>query len=181
MIINLRGTNGAGKSTIVRKIIDSHETVTQIEYPPEFGRKLRPMGYLCAVDNRRLFVPGHYEIANGGVDTIQDLDYTYKLILEHHGWGANVLYEGMNFTDNIKRIVILNDYVDIRVVFISLPLAECIESVRARGHKIKESSIAAIFNKNQKEIKILEEKRVPYILASREAALDTIKQWLELK
>jgi len=185
MIINVRGTNGAGKSTIVKKIIESHETVTQIEYPPEKHRtnrpRKRPMGYLCACDNRRLFVPGHYEIANGGIDTMQDLDYTYELILEHHGWGANVIYEGMNFSDNVKRIIILNDCLDMRVIFLDYPLADCIAAVRARGHKIAEKTIEHLYYKTKREIGILNEAKVPFIVASRENALGIIKQWLELE
>lgn len=180
MIINIRGSNGAGKSTIVRKIMERHETITQIEYPAE-ARKLRPMGYLCACDNRRLFIPGHYEIANGGIDTIQDLDLTYKLILEHHGWGANVIYEGMNFTDHVRRIVIMHQYVEVRVMFIDLPLEDCIKSVRARGHKIQEKTIEQLFKKAIKDKAILVNAGVPCFTASREDAFNEIKTWLELK
>jgi hypothetical protein len=129
MIINIRGTNGAGKSTLVRKVMERYQTITQIEYPAEIkgrkgNRKIRPMGYLCATDVQRLFIPGHYEIANGGVDTIHNLEYAYKLILEHHSWGANVLYEGMNWHDSVKtRLLVLHECLDVHVIFIKLPLA----------------------------------------------------------
>jgi predicted ABC-type ATPase len=179
MIINIRGTNGSGKTTIVRQIVGCHETVTTIQYPPERGNKRRPLGYLCARDTRRLFIPGHYEIANGGIDTIHDLEYAHKIILYHHSLGADVLYEGMNFTDKIDWIIRMHEAkLDIRVAFINHPVEACIKSVRKRGHAIRKETIRKLHTQSLNECTKIQALKIPCINLSRQGTLDNIKMWL---
>jgi ABC-type cobalamin/Fe3+-siderophores transport system ATPase subunit len=181
MIINLRGTNGSGKSALVRTIMSLYPTVTQIAYP-EAEHKRRPMGYICRKGVNRLFIPGHYEIANGGIDTLPSLNYAYDLILKHHEFAADVLFEGKNLTDNIERLLIMHQAkLDISVIFINLSVADCIKAVRARGHAIQEKTIEAIDKKCKKEFATLSKAGVKCLQLGRAEALKTVAHWLDLE
>jgi hypothetical protein len=181
MIINLKGTNGSGKSTIVHQIIKSYGIVNMVTYPL-IERKRKPMGYLCWHKDsiRRLFVPGHYEIQNGGVDTLPDLEYAYKLILEHHQLGADVLYEGKNLSDGMKNITLMQHVgLDVRVIFLDLPLAACIRAVRKRGHMIAEETITKLYLKNLRDLEISRRAIEHTYHLTREEAKAKIQEWLK--
>ena len=178
MIINIRATNGAGKSYIVHKIMKQYDDITEIAYLPIRNKK-RPMGYICRRGTRRLFIPGHYEIDNGGIDTLDSLRFAYELILEHHALGADVLYEGMNFSENLNFILDCHKVdLDIRVVFIRHPLSDCIKSVRKRGNAIKVETITALFEKSNKEFVKLRVNRVKCFALDRRESFCTINNWL---
>jgi hypothetical protein len=209
MIVNIRGTNGSGKSTIVRKVMDLYPTRIAIAYPEVNKRK--PMGYICSWScsypdcsctvsfpkgykpseetecprskgdtTRRLFVPGHYEIQNGGIDTLPSLNYAYELVLKHHELGADVLYEGKNFNDSLERIKIMHQArLDVRVVFIDHPITKCIQAVHDRGHNIKQDTIIALDDKSKKEFVKLRTIGVKCRLLSRQGSFQTIRDWLQ--
>lgn len=178
MIISLRGTNGAGKSTIIRNLMDLYDTRITVAYPEQ--NKRRPMGYICIKDNqRRLFVPGHYEIANGGIDTLPSLDYAYELVLKHHEYAADVIYEGMNLSDGTKGILKMHAAkLDVRVIFIDHPIDACIQSVRDRGHGIAEKTIISIHKKLDKQYVQLRAAKVVCFKLSRLKAFTTAMDWL---
>jgi hypothetical protein len=186
MIISLRGTNGSGKSTIVREIMKSYETIVKVKYPPDWSKRV-PTGYICINKDsvRRLFVVGHYEavkdkIVNGGVDTTPGLAYAYDLALKHHEFGCDVIMEGKNFTESPKWILNLHECkFDIRVALIDIPLEECIKSVRGRGHKIKEETITALHTRSKAQFKIFEKAGVHAIKGSRRQCLEKVQSWLE--
>jgi hypothetical protein len=181
MIISLRGTNGAGKSTIVRAIMEHYPEIIRLQYPKEMGKKLKPTGYICSGNNgtKKLFIPGHYEIPNGGIDTLPSLEYAYKLILKHHEFGADVLAEGKNMSDGVQRIVAMHSKkLDVKVVFIDHPVQACIDAVRERGHSISISTIIKLADKCEKEYRTLTKIGVPCLALSREEAFDQIKEWL---
>jgi hypothetical protein len=180
MIVMIRATNGAGKSTIVRKIMEKYEKITTVRYPKGMDKK-KPMGYICSrsSDTRHLFIPGHYEIANGGIDTMPSLDYAYQMIFRHHELGSDVLAEGKNFNDGLQRILSLYARkLDIRVMFIDHPVMACIEAVRNRGHTIRPETIVRLADKCEKEFKTLSKVGVQCNILPREEALDQIQKWL---
>lgn len=89
LIISLRGANGSGKSTIVRAIMAQASHRQEQRIP----QRQKPIGYWCEFACRAdlpdtrphaLYVPGHYEIANGGVDTLRYLDDAYAAIRRAH-------------------------------------------------------------------------------------------------
>lgn len=184
MIISLRGTNGAGKSTIVRKIMDMYAKRVPVM---QEGRR-KPLGYVCSGFRyqRRgskhlgsLFVPGHYEIANGGVDTLTSLDEAYTMIKRNANAGNHVLYEGKNMTDGPLRLIDLKKQgYDTRAVLISYPLEDCVAAVRARGHSIREKSIEQLYRKSFANALVLEEAGVRVCRLTRDEVLDRVKYWL---
>jgi hypothetical protein len=177
MIVFIRGTNGAGKSTIVRRVKEMFDEVTQIEYP--HPHKKRPMGYVCLKGPRQLFIPGHYEIGNGGIDTLPSLDYAYEMITKHHEIGLDVLAEGKNLSDGVARLLKLHHGgADVRVVFLKVPLATCIASVRKRGHKIKENTIRMLHERSGRDLERLKKAGVTVTADSRRIAEERIAKWL---
>jgi hypothetical protein len=180
MIISIRGTNGSGKSYIVHQILSEccHIKV-EIRYP---GRE-KPTGYICKTrSGSALFVPGHYEIANGGVDTLPSLDKAYELIKVHAlELGCDVLYEGKNMSDGPKRLIELCDFgVDVKVALIDHPVKDCVKSVRARGHKIKVETIEKLARKCAREIEAFNAADVEYHVGSRETTMRKVREWLKL-
>jgi|SRR5215475_8571400 len=182
MILTIRGTNGCGKSTIVREIIAGYNEVTKIAYPTGYGKKRKAMGLVCSNGTERaLFIPGHYDIDNGGIDTMNDmgLDFVYDLIEKHHELGADVLYEGNNWKDSTTRLLKLHKKkMEICVMFISLPLADCIAAVRARGHDIQEKTIRELYNRSRKDQEKLDDAGVPCFIGTREDVLEYIRKKL---
>lgn len=173
MIISLRGTNGAGKSTIIRTLMKDFSDRVEIRYP---GRR-KPVGYQLSHGNVRLFVPGHYEIANGGIDTLSNIDEAYEMIINADKTGWNVIYEGKNLSDGVSRFQSLptNDKL---VIVLTHPVELCIHSVRERGHRIREETIRNIYEKTIRDVREFEKLGISVFNASREEALDLCRRML---
>jgi hypothetical protein len=178
VIVSLRGTNGSGKSTIVREIMKLYQYRVQIQYP----KRLKPLGYVLhpRSDSSPLFVPGHYEIANGGLDTLDSLDDAYDLILKHHLLGFHVLYEGKNMSDGATRLAKL--YADehpVAVALIDEPVKICVASVRKRGHKIKVETIEKLHKKSRRVADILQKTGLEVYRGNRAAVFKQVRRWLQ--
>lgn len=176
MIIGLRGTNGAGKSTIVRRVLSTYPQRREITVS---GRR-KPLGYVASSPGcRDLFVPGHYEIANGGVDTLSGLDEAYRLILEYGMLGMNVLYEGKNMSDGPDRTVHLKRLLpNVRSILVSYPLEDCVAAVRQRGHSIKVQTIERLYHKSFRDMETLNQYGVVTAILPRHEALEKVQEWL---
>lgn len=180
MIINLRGTNGAGKSTIVRSIMELFGDRVRFAVPYDPPRR-RPMGYEFPSGCRHLFVAGHYEIANGGVDTLPSLDATYSLIRQYDDRGYDVLFEGKNMSDSPRRLIeLLEEGRDARVVVVDHPLRECVASVRGRGHSISEKTIVKLHRRSLSEVEKFRRAGVLVVVGTRVEALAQVREWLGL-
>lgn len=130
-IINVRGTSGSGKSTIMRGVMRS-AGYHQPHY--EEGRK-QPLFYTFMLPGRARPVAliGHYEGDCGGCDTISGLDRTFALIRRLHSEGFHVLFEGLLITAEVVRTAQLHqDGLPLVVFGLSLPLEECLASVEGR-------------------------------------------------
>lgn len=135
MIINIKGTSGSGKSTIVRKIMDLYKG-QKIPYK-EAGRR-QPIGYVlyrseAQHSGKPLAVVGHYETACGGCDTINKMDRIYELVRQAHQNGYDVLFEGLLLSAEFQRTYKLHaDELPLLVLGMDIPLDVCIESVNKR-------------------------------------------------
>lgn len=175
-IINIRGTNGAGKSTLVRRIMELYDRRT----PLIWESRRKPAGYHCYKDEAPpLFVPGHYEIQNGGIDTFRSLDLAYSLVKSHSKMN-NVIFEGKNMSDGTTRMGELGPKSDVYVVAIQLPLEECIAAVRERGHTIKESTIERLWIKTGREMKAFRALGYDTATLPREEAYGLCRSLLEV-
>lgn len=147
MIINICGTSGSGKSTIVRSVMEHYAAKT-----PHYidGRK-QPIGYELSSrwrylgyhpDQpahsilRPLWVVGHYESPCGGCDTISiGMDFIYNQIRDRHQQGFDVLYEGVIIGYDVKRCLELWRSLDSQslcVIGLTTPIEDCLQGIRNR-------------------------------------------------
>jgi len=126
MIINLRGTHGSGKSTIVRKVMEKGE------FQPHFveGRK-RPLAYYDHL--KTLFIPGHYEKDCGGCDTILEVEHVFDIVKNAAGQGWSVLFEGILAQHSAPRLIeVAKLFPPVIVIILTTPLEACVKSVLER-------------------------------------------------
>lgn len=128
--INIRGTSGSGKSTLVRRVMDLYpktEKTYQEKRRQPICVKLTRWG-----EQTGLYVPGHYETACGGCDTVKTVDQVYEMVRGalDHGW--HVLYEGIMVMDDVNRAVTLARDHELVVIGLTTPVEECLAAVRQR-------------------------------------------------
>lgn len=135
MIIQIRGTSGSGKSTIVRRIMERYP----VREPWREGRRKQPWGYhLRRESGRELYVPGHYEIECGGMDTLPRLSEALPQVLtEHELGGRDVLMEGLLASEDVKQLTSLgwasSDLSEkLVVIHLTTPIDECLAAIRER-------------------------------------------------
>jgi hypothetical protein len=130
-MVNIRGTSGAGKSHLVRRVMGAYATRSEVTTE---GRK-QPLRYVLTspLTPRPLWVLGHYNTACGGCDTIKTPDQVYDLVREGHAQGADVLYEGIMVQDDVRRCIEVTQALEpVNVVWLSTPIEECLSGVRER-------------------------------------------------
>lgn len=147
MLINIRGTSGSGKSTIVREVMKRYDAVKKIQqeeiYPSvlpggEVAKpRKQPLAYLCTrLDERPLAVLGHYETACGGCDTLPTYDMIFDLVRRFDAQGFDVLFEGLLMSGDLKftRALLEDASVsDLLVVGLTqITLDTCEASIRGR-------------------------------------------------
>lgn len=163
MIIQLRGTSGSGKSTLARRIMELYTgTRLRIKGEPVPGKpRKQPVGYLNARANPSidaalqvffkpsLFVPGHYETACGGADTITQIEYTFGLVRGAVTAGHDVLFEGLLLSADVNKVAALTDLnVPMHAIILNIPLEECLDSVNQRRRAKKGDDAPPVNPKN---------------------------------
>lgn len=144
MIINVRGTSGAGKTYLVKSIMALSTDVSEwrdMDNAPEglFGSPTRrPMGYQIKSPSGRCIVIGNYHgVQCGGCDQLMkepwclNRDETYALI-GAAAKTAHVLYEGLLISEVHRCAALAKTGFDVRVVHINEPLDVCLSAVNAR-------------------------------------------------
>lgn len=125
MIIQIRGTSGSGKTTVMREVMEKIQPLKPVFVN---GRK-RPLYY----ENKRrgIVVLGHYEIDCGGCDTIGSAPKVYDLL---QTLKFNVaLTEGLLWSEDVKWSVALQSTpIEVRVYFLITDAEECLRRVTAR-------------------------------------------------
>lgn len=131
MIINIRGTHGSGKSTIVKRFLDKFE-------PEELGdNPKKPEGYELDLGlNRNLLVVGSYKTACGGCDGIQPYADIWPRVLDYSNYG-HVLFEGALVSSSYGNIGRASEQFGNEFVFAFLdtPLDVCLERIVERRRK----------------------------------------------
>lgn len=131
MIINLRGANGSGKSTIVKALLDSypHKSCYGV-----LGPRL-PEAYNIALPkrNRPLHLLGPYLTPTGGMDVVQPYDLIPGLISKYAVKG-DVIFEGVLISKSKGAV---GEHLEqwgknAVLVFLDTPLDVCIASVQKR-------------------------------------------------
>ena len=132
-IVQVCGTNGSGKTTVIRRFLARAVSST----PVYEERRKRPVGYdltFPSVEGRvRVIGPYDPDLPTGGCDayggTAEGLfDLVYKLWSE----GYSVLFEGIRIMHHTRGIELENKTHAMNVVLLSTPIEECLASVDAR-------------------------------------------------
>lgn len=127
MIIQIRGTSGSGKSTVMRRVKDEIGGMWQPFYRE--GRK-QPL-YYGNLMNARLLILGHYESPCGGCDTIGSARQVFELTTEllEREPGRIILQEGLLLSEDTKWS---SQMPDLRVLFLTTPLETCLKQIEGR-------------------------------------------------
>lgn len=184
MIIQLRGTSGSGKSTVVQAIMDD---ATQRLRVREAGRK-QPIGYILTVPwaNGRIAVPGHYETACGGCDTIPSMDKVFEKVETGRMCEPHVLFEGLLASEEVRRTVALHERFpgQLRVLLLTTPVEQCLEGIRdrraARGDErpLKEDNTRNRVKVINRACERLTQAGVTVIRTNRDDALALVREML---
>lgn len=190
MIINVRGTSGSGKSTIVRKVMEKYANRTPIKTP----KKRKPIGYYLeghdADPAATLVVFGHYETECGGCDTISGRgmrDLIDSMVRKCHELGHDVLYEGLILGGERWRTVKLaKEGLPVLVINLTTDIEECLRCVQkrreARGTKTPLNPRNTILKKKEVDhaSKTCAENGVDVQELNRDDALEIVESCLGL-
>jgi hypothetical protein len=198
VIINLRGTSGSGKSHIVREIMASVGGKDAFVRIKEDGRK-QPLGYLSPpytswapqngnIHSGQLFIPGHYETACGGCDTIHGNDRIFELVRMAAGEGHDVLFEGLILSVEFNRTLALwTDRFPLKVMAVNIPLDQCLESImtrrRIKNPDAKDVNPYNTTNKHKQTIRSMERLQqagVDTFIGDRAQVLAKVKEVLHV-
>jgi hypothetical protein len=122
MIIQIRGTSGSGKSTVMRKVMD---LVGVWEPVYKEGRK-QPLYYT----SNGIVVLGHYNSPCGGCDTIGSARAVFDLIKSIDA--KIIICEGLLLSEDVKWS---SQLTDLRVIFLTTPLDQCLTWIAGRREK----------------------------------------------
>lgn len=181
MIINVRGTNGSGKSEAVRRAAEKLGGFGE----PVFEPGLRKPSYTL---NREynLAILGHYGCQCGGADRLR-FSEVRDLVLRLHGEGWHVLFESMLFSVESKQTLLMYETIqDIRVIVLNVSPEQAIRNIYARrektgnrlGTKLDEDRVRA--NARSVEVRRLKmlEAGVRVVRASVDQAAGLIVRWV---
>lgn len=156
MIVNIRGANGAGKTTAARYFItpDCYET-DLAPYKTKSGKDKAVLGTINPKFD--VTVVGSYRTGCGGMDTIPSFDLSYKSIRLAGAVTQHVVCEGIlastvfgSWAEFAKEAGGHREMAPFAFAYLRVPLAECLRRIYERngGAKIKEdlvkSKISAI-------------------------------------
>ena len=178
-IIAIRGTFGAGKTHLVKRLMaryEGNETIRQ-------GKQV--VGHTLG-DN--LFVVGPYTSACGGADRLfwtvkKAAIFMERLILHWHEHGYHVVFESSTTSQWVKQLGKLADEAPVEIIQLTTPFEQCLSAVKARraeraaktGRKAtpldKTRKVARdIYDRSLRGASELEEMGLPVHYLDREAA-----------
>jgi hypothetical protein len=146
MIIQIRGTSGSGKSTVMQQVMKSLGKWNPVMRK---GRK-QPLGY----ERPGMIVLGHYESPCGGCDTIGSAKTIFELIqnLDY----PIILCEGLLLSEDTKWSSQLND---LRIVYLTTPLSQCLTWVDKRRKEAGNTKPLNPTNTSNR-VKVIERSRI---------------------
>jgi hypothetical protein len=125
-VIQIRGTSGSGKTTVMRRVMEALGPWTSRF---QEGRK-NPLYYS---NQEGVWVLGHYEATCGGCDTIGSAGKVYELIRvvqeRYKAFIPIILCEGLLLSEDVKWSSQLED---LRIVFLTTPPETCVEQIKGR-------------------------------------------------
>lgn len=184
MIINIRSTNGGGKSTVVRSVLERfpHKPIYGILGPK------KPEAYQLALSKQKfLYLLGPYHTPAGGADCIQPYE-NIPVLVEKYAAKGHVLFEGVLISKSKGTVGICLEQWGKQAVllFLDTSLEECIRSVEQRrtdrddGRKFNPKNLTEAFKAVQRVRKtLLNEGILRIVDVSRESASQVILKLLK--
>ena len=151
LLINIRGTNGAGKSTIPQLLIDTDSDTFELVW--KYNTMFHTIATVCP--NHGIIILGKYQSVTGGMDYLVHTQEIKEVLEVLWNTGYHILMEGaivstvrstyitmfktLNIVYNPREIVIFN---------IIPPLEVCTQRVLNRngGHEVNENVIRKKWN-----------------------------------
>lgn len=143
LVINPRGTSGAGKTWLVREVMRAYCHDGAKSVPLRRDGRSRPMG--CQLFHphglRPLAIIGHYGATRGGADTIPEADgglgEVLRLTDALAAGGNDVLLEGLRLSGDVDGTAALaraqrGRGSALHVLCLDVPLERCVRNVVAR-------------------------------------------------
>jgi hypothetical protein len=139
VIINPRGTSGAGKTEFARRVMRDYGWPGGDRTEPVYRRdRARPIAYRLRHPSggRPLAVLGHYEATSGGCDTIRlrdgGLDEVFRLADDYASAGHDVLLEGLVLSAEYHRSSMLARKHELHVLWLRTLPDRCVSNLIAR-------------------------------------------------
>lgn len=130
-IVNIRGCNGSGKTTVVRRFLE------RLPVAALGGRPGKPLGYCADASSWGISAPvyivGSYENTNGGADGIKTQEEIVDRVRRAHGYG-HVLVEGILMSKSSEGGLCAPALREMGAIFAFLdtPWQVCLDRVLAR-------------------------------------------------
>jgi len=128
VVIAIRGSNGAGKTTVARRVMDATEK--------DFVKKVKASNGVLLNVYKKYVIIGSYDRVCGGADTVKTPQLVWDAVVEAAEF-TNVLYEGALVGSVFEPVVVLNARLkQLGAKFIPVclnpTLEECIANVNTR-------------------------------------------------
>lgn len=143
-LINIRGTNGSGKTTAIRSVMLEH---TMLPWVLREGKKEHILGYVS--QDLRIGIVGKYTTTCGGCDTIKTQDEIKQRILELKKIlkpEGVILFEGVLVSTIFKPWYEFakEHFGGMTWAYLDTPLGVCLSRIQERngGKPIKEELVA---------------------------------------
>lgn len=202
MIIQIRGTSGSGKTTVVRRFMEKLLTLQEgnATFQPKYetGRG-KPIWYEYQHKfNRVVYVLGHYEPETpcGGCDTIGSAPEIVNVINRCHKYYEEyrphafrvaqpiLITEGLLWSEDTKWTKhMLDGGRDVRSIFLTTPLDQCIKQIKSR-RKAAGNEKELNTENTTKRFDVIERARLklePLMLTRRmgvDQAVKTLLKWI---
>lgn len=178
-VVGIRGSNGSGKSWVMRRIMDAAESTFKLKHKLSNGVLVNVY--------EKVVIPGSYDKPTGGCDTISKPQLVWDTIMECAQYN-NVAFEGVIVGNVFEPTMLLIERLEeIGVEFVPICLStsfeQCVANVNARRAEAGKEPMAEVENimtnhkKNLSSAKKLHEaKKKPYWVSSEEAVQIALKE-----
>ena len=192
-VINIRGTNGAGKSHMVRGFIEQFNG-KPIAYDNS-GRKSKVLAYQLETKSPA-FVIGRYDVACGGADTMPKptdrpdwncMDVVEQTVRQYALLG-HVIFEGLIVSSvwNVRWVNLARDFPAI-FLFLDTPMEVCRQRVGERnGGKLlkneelglEKTHLGLVYRRCQTHLRRAQAAGLNVLVVNYERAYETIQEQL---
>jgi hypothetical protein len=181
-VINIRGTSGSGKSTIVKKLLDKHYHRPLLDAADNIDGYFIPSNN---IDKLSTVVIGPYNKPTGGCDNISPLSDVFESVYTESGY--HVIFEGLLVSRSKGRVIDLwnlLDKKDLHIIHLTTSLEECLKGIEAR--RLAKGNVKPVnpfrteetYTRVAKITRDLEFLGIPTYYLSREQALPKIEELL---